>query len=83
MCKFALLFNLYFPFPVWSSGSRMSNWEKADSDQKFIIFLDFLTDGFYIWLCLDNTSLCIDYHVDCFKIAVFLFGIILPNLKGH
>ena len=34
-------------------------------------------------LCLDKTSLCIDYHVECCKVTVFPFGSMLPNLKGH
>ena len=36
-----------------------------------------------MWLCLDNTSLCIDCRLESCKITVFLFGSILPNLKGH
>ena len=44
----------------------------------------FYKPTFYIfWLCLDNTSLCMDYPVERCKITVFLFGSILPNLKGH
>ena len=31
----------------------------------------------------DNTSLCIDYPVEYCKIAVFLFGSILPNLEAE
>ena len=53
-------------------------------EQKFIIGLDsFSNQRLYIWLCLDNTSLCIDNPVESCKIKVFLFGSILPNLKGH
>ena len=46
-------------------------------------FFHFLTNVLYIWLCLDNTSHCIDYLVESCKFTVFLFESILPNLKGH
>ena len=54
------------------------------ANQKLITGLDsFSNQRLYIWLCLDNTSLCIDYAVETFKITVFLFGSILPKLEGH
>ena len=53
-------------------------------NQKIIIGFDsFSYQCLYIWLCLDNTSLCIDYPVESNKITVFFFGFILPNLEGH
>ena len=51
---------------------------------KFIIGLDsFSNQILYIWLSLDNSSLCIDFPVERCKITVILFGSILPNIKGH
>ena len=38
-------------------------------------FIHFLTNVLYIWLCLENTRLCIDYPVESCKIKVFLFDI--------
>ena len=32
-------------------------------------------------VCLDNTSLCIDYPVESCKITVFLLGSVLPNTR--
>ena len=53
-------------------------------NQIFIIGLDsFLTNVLHIWLCLDNTSLLIDYPFESCNITVFHFSSILPNLKGH
>ena len=48
-------------FFFWSSEIN----EGILRNQKFIIGLDsFSNQRLYIWLCLDNTSLCIDYHVE-------------------
>ena len=53
-------------------------------NQKFIIGLDSFSNHRFIYLALlDNTRLCIDYPVESCKIIVFLFGSILPYLKGH
>ena len=53
-------------------------------NQKLIISLDSFSNlRLYIWLCIDNTSLCIDLSVERKKNTVFLFGSILPNLEGH
>ena len=55
-------------------------------NKKLIIDLDsFSNQRLYIWLCLDNTSLCIDYPVERCKITVFLFGSIFAKgpLQGH
>ena len=58
---------LYFP----------SSEDILSINQKFIIGLGSL----YIWLCLDNTSLLIDYHVDICKITVFHFDSILLQFQ--
>ena len=70
-------------FSFWSFWSFEIS-EGILRNQKFIIGFDsFPNQRLYIWLCLDNTSLCIDYPVEIYKITVFLFGSILPNLKDH
>ena len=52
-------------------------------NQKLIIGQDsFSNQSLIFWSHLDNTSLCIDYPVERFKISVILFGSMLPNLKG-
>ena len=53
-------------------------------NQKFLIGLDsFSNQRFMCMAWLDNTSHCLHYPVESCKIAVFHFGSILPNLKGH
>ena len=61
-----------------SSGGILRN-------QKLIIGLDSFSNQPSIYLAnSDNTSLCIDYHLEnCFKLTVILFVSMLPNLKGH
>ena len=67
-------------FSFWSFEISEDNLR----NQIFIIGLDsFLTNVLYIWLCLDNTSLLIDYIVESCNITVFHFGPILPHLKGQ
>ena len=67
-------------FSFWSFEIR----EDILRNQKLIIGQDsFLTNDYYIWSHLDNTSLCIDNPVESCKISVIFFGFMLPNLKGH
>ena len=67
-------------FPFWS----LEISEGILRNQILVIGLDsFSNPRLYIWHCLDNTTVWIDYPVESCKISVFLFGSILPNLKGH
>ena len=52
-------------------------------NQKIIIGLDSFSNSVqYMWLCLDNNSLRNDCPVESCKITVFLFGLMLLNLKS-
>ena len=51
-------------------------------NQKFNIGLDSFSNQSLIHLAhSDNISLCIDYHLESFKLTVF--GSMFPSLKGH
>ena len=53
-------------------------------NQKLFIDLDSFSNQHLIYLAhSDNSSLCIDYHIQSFKCTVIFFGSMLPNVKGH
>ena len=75
-------FIVHIIFSVWSFEIS----EGILRNQKFIIGLDSFSNRRFIYLaglCLDNTSLSIDYPIKSYKITVFIFGSILPNSKCH
>ena len=58
-------------------------YEISIQDGKLFLKLRISIDSLSSQPHLDNTSLCIDYPVENCKIAVILFGSMLPNQKGH
>ena len=66
-------------FSFWSF--EISDLESILRNQKLIKGLDSFSNQCLIYLPhLDNTSLCIDYTVESYKITVILVGYMLPNL---